>query len=223
MMALKRSALIIGSTGLIGAHLKEEILGNPDYDTLTTLIRSHTQEEHEKLTEVKIDFDTLHINQNYFQVDDLYICLGTTRKKAGSKENFRKVDYGYVVEAARLGKENGVKRLAVVSAIGADEESSFFYNQVKGEMEKEVAELGIQSTYFFRPSLLLGERKELRLGEKVGEVLGRAVQPILRGRWEKYRSIHGKEVAKAMVKFLKNGRNGVHVVESDMIAKIGKL
>ncbi len=223
MMNIKRSALLIGATGLIGAHLKEEILQNSDYETLTILVRRHIPEEHPKLTEVTADFTHLSSYKQFFQVDDLYICLGTTKKKAGSNENFRKVDYDYVVEAARLAMECGVKRIAVVSAIGADANSKFFYNQVKGEMEKAVAEIGIPSTYLFRPSLLLGDRKEFRLGEKAGEVLGKAINPLLRGKLQKYQSIHGKEVAKAMVKFLKNGREGVHVVESDLIAKIGRL
>jgi uncharacterized protein YbjT (DUF2867 family) len=219
----KKSALIIGATGLIGAQLKEEILQNSDYETLNIIVRNKRQEEHQKLTEVKADFDRLSDCKQYFHVDDLYICLGTTRKKAGSKENFRKVDHDYVVEAAKLAKECGVQRIAIVSAIGADPNSRFFYNQVKGEMENAVANIGISSTYFFRPSLLLGNRKEFRLGEKVGEVLGSAMKPFLRGKLERYRSVQGKEVAKAMIKFLKNGRSGVHVVESDLIAKIGKL
>lgn len=222
-MNLNRSALVIGATGLIGAHLKEEILQNSDYDNLTILVRKLEEENHEKLKVVITDFDKLSTYKEYFHVDDLYISLGTTIKKAGSQENFRKVDYDYVIEAVRLAKECGVKRIAVVSAIGADANSRFFYNQVKGEMEKSVAEIGIPSTYFFRPSLLLGERKEFRLGEKVGEVLGNVMKPVLRGKLEKYRSVQGKEVAKAMVKFLKNGRDGVHVVESDLIAQIGKL
>jgi uncharacterized protein YbjT (DUF2867 family) len=139
----KKSALIIGATGLIGAQLKEEILQNSDYETLNIIVRNKRQEEHQKLTEVKADFDRLSDCKQYFHVDDLYICLGTTRKKAGSKENFRKVDHDYVVEAAKLAKECGVQRIAIVSAIGADPNSRFFYNQVKGEMENAVANIGI--------------------------------------------------------------------------------
>jgi uncharacterized protein YbjT (DUF2867 family) len=175
------------------------------------------------LIEVVVDFNRLSDYKQYFHVDDLYICLGTTRKKAGTKENFRKVDHDYVVEATKLAKECGVKRIAIVSAIGANPNSRFFYNQIKGEMENAVAGIGIPSTYFFRPSLLLGNRKEFRLGEKVGEVLGSAMKPFLRGKLKRYRSVQDNEVARAMIKFLENSRNGVHVVESDLIAKIGKL
>ncbi|KMJ58286.1 hypothetical protein AB685_10270 [Bacillus sp. LL01] len=222
-MNYKRSALVIGATGLIGAHLKEEILRNPDYGTLTILVRRQLQEKHQKLTEIKADFDSLSSYKQYFHVDDLYICLGTTKKKAGTQENFRKVDYDYVVKAARLAKECGVKRVAVVSAIGADANSRFFYNHIKGEMEKALSEIGIPSTYIFRPSLLLGDREEFRMGERIGEVLGNAINPILKGKLKKYRSVQGKVVAQAMVKFLKDARDGVHVVESDLIAKIGEL
>ncbi|MGD6872470.1 oxidoreductase [Sutcliffiella horikoshii] len=222
-MNSKRSAILIGATGLVGAYVKEEILQNSDYEHLTTLVRNHTNKMHPKLTEVKIDFENMSVYKEHFKVDDLFICLGTTKKKAGTKERFRKVDYDYVVEAARLAKENGVTKIAVVSAIGADENSSFFYNQVKGEMEQAVSAVGITATYFFRPSLLLGDRNEFRLGERVGEVLGTAMQPLLRGKLQKYRSVHGQTVAKAMVRFLKDGRDGVHIVESNLIAKIGDL
>jgi uncharacterized protein YbjT (DUF2867 family) len=222
-MNSNRSALLIGATGLVGAYVKREISQNSDYENLTTFVRKQTTETQPKLNEVKIDFDKMSDYKEHFKVDDLFVCLGTTKKKAGTQENFRKVDFDYVVEAARLAKENGVTRIAVVSAIGADENSRFFYNQVKGEMEKAVSAIGIPSTYFFRPSLLLGDREEFRLGERIGEVLGTAIQPVLRGKLKKYRSIHGQTVAKAMVRFLKDGRNGVHIVESDLIAKIGDL
>jgi len=222
-MNLKKSALLIGATGLVGAYVKEEILQNSDYNHLKTFVRYQTNEEHSKLEEVKIDFENMSDYKEHFKVDDLFICLGTTKKKAGTQEKFRKVDYDYVVEAARLAKESGVTKIAVVSAIGADESSRFFYNQVKGEMEQAVSAMGIRSTYFFRPSLLLGDRKEFRLGERVGEVLGRVSQPLLRGKLQKYRSVHGQTVAKAMVRFLKDGRDGVHIVESDLISKIGEL
>ncbi|NMH73111.1 oxidoreductase [Bacillus sp. RO2] len=222
-MNLNRSALLIGATGLVGAYVKREISQNSDYENLTTFVRKQTTETQPKLNEVKIDFDKMSDYKEHFKVDDLFVCLGTTKKKAGTQENFRKVDFDYVVEAARLAKENGVTRIAVVSAIGADENSRFFYNHVKGEMEKAVSAIGIPSTYFFRPSLLLGDREEFRLGERIGEVLGTAIQPVLRGKLKKYRSVHGQTVAKAMVRFLKDGRNGVHIVESDLIAKIGDL
>ncbi|WP_404350913.1 oxidoreductase [Sutcliffiella horikoshii] len=222
-MNSNRNALLIGATGLVGAYVKEEILQNSDYNNLTTFVRNQTNENHPKLKEVKIDFENMSDYKEHFKVDDLFICLGTTKKKAGTQEKFRKVDYDYVVEAARLAKESGVTKIAVVSAIGADENSRFFYNQVKGEMEQAVSAIGITSTYFFRPSLLLGDRNEFRLGERVGEVLGTVIQPLLRGNLQKYRSVHGQTVAKAMVKFLKDGRDGVHTVESDLIAKIGVL
>ncbi|WP_404449551.1 oxidoreductase [Sutcliffiella horikoshii] len=222
-MNSNRSALLIGATGLVGAYVKKEILKNSDYVNLTTFVRNETNETHPKLKEVKIEFDEMANYMEHFKVDDLFICLGTTIKKAGTQENFRKVDFDYVVEAARLAKESGVGKIAVVSAIGADENSRFFYNKVKGEMERAVSEIGIASTYFFRPSLLLGDRKEFRLGERIGEVLGRTIQPVLRGKLKKYRSVHGQTVAIAMVRFLKDGRDGVHMVESDLIAKIGDL
>ncbi|MCA1319233.1 oxidoreductase [Bacillus tianshenii] len=219
----KKSALILGSTGLIGSYLTNEILENSEYGSACTLVRSPINLKHPKLKEVVIDFSRLSDHSSEFLVDEVFICLGTTRKQAGSKESFKKVDYDYVVEAALLAKAQGVQKIAVVSAIGADSQSRFFYNSIKGQMEEAVSSIGIPSTYFFRPSLLLGERKDYRLGEKVGEWLGKMVQPILIGKLVKYRSIEGEKVAKAMVAFMKNSKKGVHFVESDLIQKIGSL
>jgi uncharacterized protein YbjT (DUF2867 family) len=218
-----KSALILGFTGLIGSKLTGEILENSEYDRVCTLVRSATSLKHPKLNEVVTDFSGLSEYTEEFQVDEVFICLGTTRKQAGSKESFKMVDHDYVVEGARLAKAQGVQRIAVVSAIGADSESRFFYNRIKGQMEEAVSSIGIPSTYFFRPSLLLGDRKEFRPGEKMGEWLGKAVQPILIGKLKKYRSIEGEKVAKAMVAFMKNSKKGVHLVESDLIQKIGSL
>ncbi|MBM7621473.1 uncharacterized protein YbjT (DUF2867 family) [Bacillus tianshenii] len=218
-----KSAMILGSTGLIGRNLTNEILENSEYRSICTMVRRPTNLSHPKLKEVVIDFSRLSDNASEFQVDEVFICLGTTRKQAGSKGSFKKVDYDYVVEAAMLAKAQGVQRIAVVSAIGADSQSRFFYSRIKGQMEEAVSSIGIPSTYFFRPSLLLGERKEVRPGEKMGEWLGKVVQPILIGKLGRYRSIEGEKVAKAMVAFMKNSKKGVHFVESDLIQKIGSL
>lgn len=222
-MDKKKSALILGSTGLIGTQLMKETLGNKEYSSVYTIVRKPTGLEHPKLEEVVADFSRLHENSEEFQVDEVFICLGTTRKQAGSKESFINVDYDYVVEAAKLAKAHGVQRIAVVSAIGADSNSLFFYNKVKGQMEEAVSSIGIHSTYFFRPSLLLGDRKEFRLGEKMGEWLGKAIGPLLIGKLSKYRAVESKKVANAMIACMKNSKKGVHVVESDLIQKIGSL
>ncbi|QFT88540.1 hypothetical protein FIU87_07795 [Bacillus sp. THAF10] len=219
-MDTKRKALLIGATGLIGSYLQEEILENSDYEQLTTFVRTPTNQSHPKLKEVVVSFDELAQYLDHFQVDDVFIALGTTRKKAGSKENFKKVDFDLVVESAKLAKSSGVTRIAIVSALGANENSSVFYNNVKGKMESAVKEIGIRSTYFFRPSLLLGDRKEFRFGEKIGEQVAWLLNPVLKGKWRKYQAVHGKAVAKAMIRFLKDARDGVHIVESDLIKKL---
>ncbi|WP_223700549.1 oxidoreductase [Sutcliffiella deserti] len=223
MMKRERTALILGASGLIGGYITKEILKNSDYNSLTSLVRRSPIKAHTKLNEIGIDFDHLSNYQDHFRVDEVFICLGTTRKKAGSKENFKKVDYEYVVEAAKIAKEQGVKRIAIVSAIGANANSSFFYNKIKGQMENAVTQINIPSTYFFRPSLLLGKREEFRIGEKTGEILEKLIQPALRGHLRKYHSIHASTVAKSMVSFMRNSKKGVHIIESDLMHKIGTL
>lgn len=127
---------------------------------------------------------------------DVYCCLGTTIKQAGSQAAFRRVDFDFPVALARAAARDGAKRLLVVSALGANARSGVFYNRVKGEMEEAVRAAGVTKTIFFRPSLLVGPRVETRIGERIGQVVGALLGPLL-GR---YRPIHADLVAAAMLK-----------------------
>ena len=136
------------------------------------------------------------LQERHASADDVFCCLGTTIKQAGSQEAFRRVDYDYPVALAQAAARDGAKRLLVVSALGADARSKIFYNRVKGEMEAAVRAAGVPKTYFFRPSLLSGPRAEPRMGERVGLVVGAVLGPLL-GR---FRPIHADLVAAAMIR-----------------------
>ena len=155
--------------------------------------------EHPKLEDVVTDFDRFEENQELFAVDDIFCCLGTTIAKAGSQEAFRKVDIEYPATAARLGAENGAEQFLVVSAYGADPSSRIFYNRAKGEMEAEVRRAPLRAVWILRPSLLIGDREETRVGERIAELLLRPISPLLLGPLRRLRPIEASTVARVMV------------------------
>ena len=217
-----RTALIAGASGLVGGHCLDLLLAEPAYDSVTALVRRELPATHRKLRQVVVDFDRLGEKAALFDVDDLFCCLGTTIRAAGSQEAFRKVDHDYPMELGRLLKEHGGRQMAIVSSLGADPGSRFFYNRVKGEVEEGLGAMGLPALQIFRPSLLLGERSESRLGEKIGSVVMKLVGPLLVGSLRKYRGIRGADVARAMVRVALAEPSGRHIYESDRIAAIAE-
>ncbi len=197
----KRTAVIAGATGLVGSHCLDELLSSNRYEKVIALGRRKLSRENDKLLSLVVDFDQLDKVEGLADFDDVFCCLGTTIKKAGSKANFKKVDYTYVINLANLAKKVGATRFMVVSAVGANAKSGVFYNQVKGEMENSLKELKIPETHIFEPSLLLGDREEFRLGERIGEFVMKLARHVLRGGLSKYRAIDASDVAKSMVRF----------------------
>ena len=209
-----RTALLAGGTGLVGASLLEALLAADDVASVHLLVRRPPGRRHRKLVVHVVDFDALAGWRAFPEVDDVYCCLGTTIRAAGSQAAFRKVDYDYVVSVARLAHARGASRLAVVSAMGAQPRSAVFYNRVKGEMEEALRGLGYASLTLVRPSLLAGERRESRPGERLALALARPLAPLIPG---KYRAIPAEAVARAMLHFVREGARGTHVVESDRL------
>lgn len=193
----RKTALVVGASGLIGKQVVSLLLENHGYSEVVVLVRKSTFPAHQKLIEVVFDFDSP--DPSVVRGDDVFCCLGTTMKKAGSKESFRKVDYEYPLLVARLALKNGASQLLLVSALGAAANSLFFYNRVKGEVEQQLAQLNYPQFKIFRPSLLLGARNENRFGEKLGEVLFRVFKPVMVGAMKNYRAIDSAKVARAMV------------------------
>jgi uncharacterized protein YbjT (DUF2867 family) len=207
----KRKALVIGATGFVGRKVVTMLLNNEQYEKVTVLVRRSLNIKNAKLNEQIIDFDKMNDYLSLFRVHDVFCCLGTTIKKAKSKENFEKVDLDYPLSAAILAKENGVEKFLVISAMGANSNSKIYYNKVKGELENRLKMIGLDSLHIFRPSLLLGEREEFRLGERVGEYLMKGLGFILVGPLKNYRGITGEKVASAMMQVALHGpANGVY-------------
>ena len=212
-----RTALLLGATGLVGGHCLDLLLTDPAYSKVVAPGRRLLSIEHQKLEQHVIDFERLQDFASVLSAQDVFCCLGTTIKKAGSKENFRRVDFTYQYEVARLASDSGAEQLLLISALGADARSRIFYNRVKGELEDAVSKLSFDGVNIFRPSLLLGERAEFRLGERVAELPMRYVSFLMVGPLKKYRPVEARAVAAAMLKVAKEHPAGVNIFESDRI------
>lgn len=210
-----KTALILGASGLIGKNLTQQLLDSNTYTLVKVLVRNPMDLEHPQLKQQIYDYDTP--NAALLTADHIYCCLGTTIKTAGSEAAFRQVDYDYVVETAALAQQQGAKRLAVVSSMGADANSKMLYSRVKGEMEAAVQAQDWDALYIVRPSLLLGDRKESRLGESLGKAAAKGLDFLIPAR---YKGIEAAQVAKAMHHYLSVGTDGEHLVESDVLRRI---
>ena len=191
-----KTALIAGATGLVGGELLSILLNRPEYLRVVALVRRPLPLNHPNLQQLVVDFDRLPEQADAFRVDDVYCCLGTTIKKAGSQAAQRRVDYEYPLAMARLAAGQGARRYMLVSSMGADSKSAVFYSRVKGDVEAAVAATGVPAVHIFRPSLLLGQRQEHRIGERIAVVLSPVFGPLLPAR---YRPIQAADVARAMV------------------------
>ena len=214
----QRTALVAGATGLVGRHCLQELLASDSYREVVAIGRRPVPLTHAKLRQIVVDFDDL--TSMNITADDVFCCLGTTMRKAGSREAFRRVDYEYPLRLARVALERGASHYLLVSSLGADGAARTFYLRVKGELEQALRELGFRTLSIFRPSLLLGARAEVRWGERLGALAFRAVRPLLSGPLRRYRPIEASTVARAMVAAAESGGSGCHIAESDEITAI---
>ncbi|TGE14323.1 NAD-dependent epimerase/dehydratase family protein [Hymenobacter elongatus] len=217
-MKLQKTALIAGASGLIGSQLLPLLLASDRYAKVIAVGRRPVPMVHPKLEQRVLDMDQLEQHRLSLIADDVFCCLGTTMRQAGSKEAFYKVDYLYVVKLAALTAANFAAQFMVVSSMGADAGSRMYYNRVKGEMEQAVRQTPFRAIHFFRPSLLLGERTEKRAGEQAGTVLLRVLNPLLVGPLRKYRPVAAATVARAMLRAAEDDGGGIRVQLSDEIA-----
>lgn len=210
---MQKTAIIFGATGLTGSLVLEELLSNEQYSTLKLFSRKSCGIKHPKIQESIGDLFDLDMFQEEFTGDEVYICIGTTKKKTPDRSLYRKIDVGIPVAIANLCKRNGIPKLAVVSAIGANPKSSIPYNKFKGEMEEAILSLGIDYTYILRPSLIIGDRNEFRTGEKFSAVLFRIIKFLLP---KKYRAVSARAIAAKMIA-LCNSSEPSKIIESSEI------
>lgn len=241
MPAPPRRALIAGATGLVGSSLLRRLLADPRYERVHAIGRRALPDSQRRaledvasrftsaatgmpaplaarLVEHLVDIESPHRWAAVPAVDDVFLCLGTTIRKAGSQAAFRRVDFDATVGIARAARRAGASRCVAVSAVGADPNSRVFYNRVKGEAETALAAIGFPSLTLLRPSLLDGERTESRPLERIGLALMRPLAPLLPARW---RPVRADAVAAAMLEAGRLGTPGFRIVESERIPRVG--
>lgn len=214
-----KTAIILGATGLTGGILLEKLLKDDRYSKIKLLSRSSTGVKNDKIEEHLINLLELDKMETDFTGDEVFCCIGTTQAKTPNEETYYKIDYGIPVTAAKLAKKNNIQRFMVISALGADPESRFFYNRTKGEMERDVLKQNIPDTYIFQPSLIGGKRKEKRPFEAAWKKVMSVGNHFLIGPLKKYRSIHPEKIADAMI-YVANNKYAATRIESKEIQEI---
>jgi uncharacterized protein YbjT (DUF2867 family) len=213
-----KTAVIIGSTGLIGSELLNLLLESSQYAKVITFVKRDTGIKHPKLTQHIIDFDKPETYKELVVGDDFFCTIGTTINKAGSKKAFRKVDFEYPRQFAAFALQNKVQKYLIISSLSADANSGNFYLKTKGEIQDFLKDC----VAVLQPSLLLGNRTEFRFGEKVGAFFMKTLSFLFLGNLKKYKPIEGKTVAKALLKIAQINNTGFKIYESDVIQEIGK-
>lgn len=217
------TSLVMGATGLVGRQVTKELLNHESMDEVRLLVRRPLDMVHPKLNVIQTDWDKLDQYGDAFNgVDCVFSCLGTTIRKAGSQQQFRRVDLEYVLAGAQLAKLGQVRHFLAISSVGANPKARTFYSRVKGEMEEELCKLQLPALHIFRPSLLLGKRDERRFGEAVGSVLMSNLDFIFKGRLAHYRAVPAAKVAKAMINISLTNTRGNHIYPNEVIHVLGE-
>lgn len=214
----RKTAVLFGATGLVGSFLLDALLADERYYAVNVFLRRPSGKTHPKLNEFIVDFNKPEGFRENVRSDELFCCLGTTIRAAGSQEAFRKVDFQFVKDAAEAAKANGIKSFLVVSSLGADAGSLNFYYRTKGEMENAVRAMDFRKCVIIRPSMLLGPRNEFRLGELAGKIVMTVFSFLIPA---KYKAIKAVVVANAMLKAANDSSiNGI--LESNQLRRLGK-
>lgn len=194
-----KKAVVFGSTGLVGQSLVEQLLSRPEYGEVLCVNRRPQSINNPGYKEVINDLTDPDSLKKIQFGDEVFCCLGTTIKKAGTKAKFENIDLDLPIEIGKISKEKGVKHYLVVSSVGANKDGNNFYLRTKGRMEEAVTKMGFSQITIVRPSMLLGKREEFRFGEQAGKVVMKVFNPLLLGKWKKYRAIQAADVATAMI------------------------
>ena len=214
-----KTALVFGSSGLIGGHLLNELIQSDNYNKIKLFVRSDYEINHSKTEIIKTDFDNLENHKEDIKGDDCFFCIGTTKQNSPDKNEYKRVELDVPKKIAQIAKSNLVNSFVFVSSGYADPNSSGDYLKFKGLVEEELKRLDFSKLGIMRPSFLIGDRKEKRVGEKVGIFIFKLLSPLFLGPLKKMKPIHSKKVAKAMIK-ITNGDFKQNVFESNEIVEV---
>ena len=215
-----KTALIFGSSGLIGNELLELILKDNNYIKIKLFVRSDLTDVNSKIEIIKTDFNNIENHKDKIVGDDCFFCIGTTRKNTPDKNEYIKIEYNLPVEVAKIAKLNSVNNFIYISSLGANSNTASLYLKNKGQAELELIKLNFMNLSILRPSILLGNRKENRVGEKIGIFAMKTLSPLFLGNMKKYKPIKVEYVAKAMLEVAQKNYQK-NILESDEIIKIG--
>ena len=216
-----KTALLFGSSGLVGGHLLNELIQNDNYSKIKLFVRSVPKISNPKIEIIKTDFNNLKNHKEDIKGDDCFFCIGTTKQNSPNKNEYRRVELEVPKQVAQIAKSNSVNSFFFVSSGYADSKSSGDYLKFKGEVEEELKRLDFSKLGIMRPSFILGDRKEKRVGEKIGIFLFKLLSPLLLGPLKKMRPIHSKTVAKAMIRAA-NENLEKNIFESNEIDELTK-
>ena len=217
----QKTAIVLGATGLTGGLLVDSLIDNDAYRLIKLFSRRPSGYSSPKVREFVGDVLQLEQFKDDFFGDEVFVCVGTTSAKTRDRSVYRDIDFGIPVSAARLAVENKIPVFMVISALGSNAGSRVFYNRTKGEMEQAVLEQELPHTFILRPSLIVGNREERRMGESAAEVLLKILQVFLRGNLKKYKAINAESIAAAMIE-LAGSLPDMQIIESDLIQKLGE-
>ena len=214
-----KTALVFGSSGLVGGHLLNQLIENDNYNKIKIFVRSEPKNHNPKIEIIKTDFNNLENHKEDIKGDDCFFCIGTTKQNSPDKNEYRRVELDIPKKIAQIAKSNSVNSFVFVSSGYADPKSSGDYLKFKGEVEEELKRLNFPKLGIMRPSFLLGDRKEKRIGEKIGIFVFKLLSPLFLGPLKKMKPIHSQNVAKAMIK-IANENLRKTIFESNEIVEI---
>jgi len=216
-----KTALLFGASGLVGSHLLNQLIKDTNYSKIKLFVRSVTEIIDPKVEIIKTDFNNLQNHKEDVKGDDCFFCIGTTKQNSSDKDEYRRVELDIPKEIAKIAKLNLVNSFIFVSAIYANHNSSGDYVRFKGLVEEELKRLNFPKLALMRPSFLMGDRKEKRVGEKIGIFVFKLLSPLLLGPLKKMRPIHSETVAKAMIRAA-NENLEKNIFESNEIDELNK-
>ena len=216
----QKTAILLGATGLTGRLLLTRLVADDSYVSIKLFSRRASGNKSPKIKEFIGDTLQLESFKNDFTADEVFCCIGTTSAKTKDRTVYKAIDFGIPFTASKLAKDNNIPTFLVISSMGANTKSNIFYSRTKGEMEQAVLSQNIPNTYILRPSLIMGERDQRRIGERVGAVLLKLTSVFLVGRLKKYRAIEADCIASAMI-HLATSKPDMQIVSSDNIQELG--
>jgi len=214
---MQKTALLIGATGLVGEQCLTELLSSVAYEKVIAFTRKKIESKKAKFENIVTDFENLDLIATQIKADDVFCAMGTTIGKAGSQDAFKKVDYEIPLKVAEIAKRNGAKRFVLVSSLGADASSMVFYSKTKGALEESLKALKFESLIILRPSILLGNRKEVRFGESIGRVVAEKFSFLFAGPLKKYKGTPADLLARLMVSLTQEKTTDTRIIENDEI------